>query len=107
LTLSRNLSLAARVIVATAWAACLVILGLMVVASGPPPLPLPLPRSSWILGGLATISAGVFLFMTVVADRLVPSVGRRQTMWRAEMFVFGTFLVSGVLSFVLAIYGEP
>lgn len=105
--MSRTLSLAARVIVATAWAACLVVLGLLVIAGGPPPLPLPLPRTSWFLAGLATISAGVFLFMTVVADRLVPSVGRRQAMWRTEMVVFGTFLLSGVLSFILAVYGEP
>ena len=105
MTLSRNLSLAARVIVATAWAACLVILGLMVLASAPP-LPLPLPRSCWILGGVAAVSAGMFLFMTVVADRLVPSVGKRQAMWGAEMVVFGAFLLSGTLSIILAINRE-
>jgi hypothetical protein len=104
-TLSRTLTLAARVIVATAWAACLVILGLLIVADAPPSLPVPLPRSSWVFAGLATISAGVFLFMTVVADRLVPSVGRRQTMWGAEMAVFAAFLLSSVLSLVLAIRG--
>ena len=103
--LSRTLSLTARVVVATAWASCLVILGLLAIASTPPVLPVPLPRLSWVLAGVAAVAAGLFLFMTVVADRLVPSVGRRQAMWAAEMTVFAAFIGSGAVALLLALYG--
>jgi hypothetical protein len=104
LSLTRSLSLGARVAVATAWAACLVVLGLYLLVDGPP-RSLAIGAGVWAFSGLASVGAGLFIFMTLVADRLIPSVGRRQSMWTAEMVMFVLFLASGAVALALARYG--
>jgi hypothetical protein len=94
---SRRIRMWTRIVVASAWAGSLVILGLWLLAEGR--VWLPIRGVSCTFGGLASIAAGIFLFMALVSDRLVPGVGRRQSMWAAEMAVFAGMLagLAGVL----------
>jgi hypothetical protein len=55
------------------------------------------------MGGVAAIAGGVFIFMSAVADRVVPGVGRRLSMWHLEMSVALVMALS--LVFVLISYG--
>jgi hypothetical protein len=74
----------------------LVVLGLALVSGG---LGLP-PSRLYAPAGVAAIAAGMFIFMVLVADRLVPSVGVRQSMWPVEM---GTVVVWVVAVVVLGV----
>jgi hypothetical protein len=55
--------------------------------------------------GLALSAAGVFLFMALVADRLIPAIGRRLSMWTLEAFVFLLF-AAAVAACVLRLAGD-
>lgn len=101
--LARTMSLGARVVFGTAWAMCLVVLGLALMVDGPP-VALATGRAPWALLGLASAAAGLFVFMTMVADRLVPHVGRRMTMWRVEMAMV-VLLACSVIGAVLLFSG--
>ena|SRR5262249_48672928 len=104
MTLVRSMSLALRVLVGTSWAACLVVLGLVLLFDGLP-FPLVVPRLVCALVGVTFIGMGLFLFMAYVADRLVPSVGRRQSMWPLEMFVASVFVLSFGAALLVLLYG--
>lgn len=94
MTITRGISLAILVPAATAWAGCLVVAGLWLAldvrAAGGPGL----------LGGLAAVAAGQFVFMAAVADRLFPNPGWNRTIWLVEM---ATFLAAGVLGVAAAL----
>jgi hypothetical protein len=98
---SRRITLAALVTVATAWSACMVILGLWLIGQGWRHLPMPRPMSA--MGGLMSISGGLLIFMAAVADRVIPGVGRRLSMWPVEMVAAMVMAVSFVV--VLISYG--
>ena len=102
MNLARSMSLGARVSLGTAWAMCMVVLGLSLVLDGTP-LPSPGRHPAWAtLLGLASMSGGLFVFMAMVADRLIPSIGRRMTMWWIEMSMAGALLACGVGAILLA-----
>jgi hypothetical protein len=103
MSLVRTMSLGLRVLVGTTWAACLVVLGLLLADGGFPRL-LNVPRAVWALVGLASVGAGLFIFMTIVADRLVPSVGRRLSMWRLEMAMMMLALLCGGAAVLVLVY---
>jgi hypothetical protein len=61
-----------------------------------------LPARACVPIGLSSMAAGLFLFMTIVADRLFPSAGRRLSIWLVEMATFLVFLggcVGAVVSY--------
>lgn len=99
MSLSRTVSLGVLTAIASAWAVCLTVPGFWLVCEGPsdilPIIPLS-PTGSRILGVLA-IAMGNFVFMTFVADRVFPSVMRRQTVSNLEMFMIGVMLTSFLL----------
>ena len=77
-----------------AWAACLVVIGLWLAIETPRVLLI----SSFAVAvvGVVCVSAGNFVFMVRVADRIFPSVARRQVSWVIELFMLsmiGTLLV--------------
>ena len=96
----RAMSLGARVACGTAWAMCLTVLGLSLMLDGPPVSWMGANRGAWVLLGLASAAAGVLVFMAMVADRLVPHVGRRMTMFPIEMAMFA-LLVGGFAAAIL------
>jgi hypothetical protein len=98
---SRRITLAALVMLATAWAACMVVLGLWLIGQGWRHLPM--PRAMSAMSGVASLSAGLFIFMAAVADRVVPGVGRRLSMWPVEMAM--ALVVAVSLMCVLISYG--
>lgn len=105
LIMNRTFSLAMRVAVATAWAACLVMLGLWFLLDAPRLIAATMPVCR--LAGLSAIAAGLFVFMYVVADGLFPSVGQRSSMYTLEMSVFAVFVLSFLAAAMLFIYGGP
>jgi hypothetical protein len=98
---SRRFSLAALVLLATAWAACMVIAGLWLMGQGARHLPM--PRGMAVLCGLTSLAGGLFIFMVAVADRVVPGVGRRLSMWPLEMLT--ALVMAGSFLCVLISYG--
>ena len=99
----RAMSLGARVLCGTAWAMCLTVLGLSLVLEGPPISWMGANRARWALG-VASMAAGLFVFMAMVADRLVPQVGRRMTMWPVEMCMI-LLVVGGIAAAVVILSG--
>ena len=95
MSLARTMSLGARVVCGTAWAMCLTVLGLSLMLDGPPAMWIAGHRGSWTCLGAASCAAGLLVFMAMVADRLVPHIGRRMTMFPLEMSMF-ILLVGGV-----------
>jgi hypothetical protein len=85
----------------TVWAAILVVLGLWVLLDAGTQVRVPWRVS--VLGGIAAIAAGMFLFMARVADQVFPAVGQRLSIWLLEMATFLVFL-SGFIGAVAA-YG--
>ena len=74
----------------TVWAGILIVLGLWVLLEAGGHLNMP-----WrvrVLGGLAAMAAGLFLFMVRVADQIYPAVGQRLSVWLVEMATFLVFL---------------
>jgi hypothetical protein len=92
MTLSGRLVLCARVAAASGWGGSLVVLGLWLMADGGEWFSF--PRVATVCGGLAAIAGGMLVFMVVAADRLVPGVGRRQSMWPVEIAVFVVMVAS-------------
>jgi hypothetical protein len=88
----RAAALTARIGFPLAWGACLVILGLWSIDEGWRWLPLRPATGAWI--GSLLMAAGLFVFMVLVADRLLPRLGRRYSMWRLEMLVCLAMLAS-------------
>ena len=103
MNLARTMSLGARVVFGTAWAMCLVVLGLSLMLDGPP-LALAARRGPWALLGLASAAAGMLVFMAMVADRLIPHLGRRMTMFWVEM-AMAALLVLGVVGALASFSG--
>jgi len=101
--LARSMSLGARVVFGTAWAMCLVVLGLSLMLDGPPVSFAP-RRAPWALLGLASAAAGMLVFMAMVADRLVPHLGRRMTMFWVEMLM-AALLAYGVAAALVSFSG--
>lgn len=91
---ARSVSLAVRITVATAWAAALTITGLWAMLSASREWPMFGPV--WIVAGVAAVAAGLFVFMVLVADRLVPSASRR---------LVATAELAVMVSFVLCLLG--
>jgi hypothetical protein len=83
---------------------CLTVLGLSLMLDGPPVSWMGGGRASWTLFGLASIAAGLLVFMAMVADRLIPQVGRRMTMFPLEMTMFA-LLVGGAAAGFLILSG--
>jgi len=77
-------------LMASAWAASLIIIGLWLVFEQP--LSTVLPDRWIVLVGISTIAAGNLVFMYTVADRLFPSVRERQAGWCVEMFTLALVL---------------
>ncbi|MFZ4576092.1 MAG: hypothetical protein ACOYN0_17035 [Phycisphaerales bacterium] len=84
--------LAIRSVAASLWAGVMVILGLVVLFEGPGPLPF--PPQLFALLGVAAVAGGQFVFMVLVADRLLRGAHRRAVV----MIEVGTFalFVAGV-----------
>ncbi len=101
----RAMSLCARVLVGTSWAMCMVVLGLALLLDGLPGSRTGGHAALAELLGLAAISAGIFVFMAMVADRLVPHVGRRMTMFPIEMALFLTLVCSSAAAALLFFRG--
>lgn len=105
MTSARWVKLGARIASATLWAALVVVLGLWLELERPAIMQ---EARVPISGGLAAISGGTFLFMTMVADRLIPTAQRRLLLWVLEMatgVVFLVTLVSAVVSMVSSYRG--
>lgn len=100
----RLVSLGLRVAFGALWAGCLVVLGLAV-AFGGLGLPVTPGARTTTLLGIACIAGGLFIYMVFVADRLIPAVGLRQTMWRVEMAMVMAFLCGGAAALWTALAG--
>lgn len=86
---SRRLSLAILAVVATLWAAGLVVLGVWLLVLAPSTVriasaSIQLDSILRAMGALATISAGQLVFLCLVADRLFPAASRR-VVWPVEL----------------------
>lgn len=89
MSLTRGLSLTLLALLATAWSLAWVLIGTWLLASAPALLPgFEGPCRG---GGIASIAAGQFLFMVLVADRLLPRAGWRLTWW-CEVGALSAFL---------------
>ncbi len=87
---ARAASLAVRIVAATLWSSVLSITGLWAMLSASREWPMFGP--AWIVAGLAGVAAGLFVFMVLVADRLVPHASRRLVV-TAEMIVMVSFVL--------------
>ena len=108
LPLVRRLSTLLLALVATAWAAAMVVFGLTLMARKPGGwLESPLGYSvvAWVLLGLASIGAGQFVFMFMVADRLCPRVGRLPGIWVTELAIAGLSILSLLVVCAMALLG--
>jgi hypothetical protein len=98
---ARGLSLSALMVIATIWAACMVVPGVWLLLEGP---------SLWprfvvpcVLGGVSAMSAGTFVFLVLVIGRMFPDMSKRAEMWAIEMLVFLIFVVGGLGSLLMAL----
>lgn len=87
---ARTASLVVRITAATLWASVLSVTGLWAMLSASHEWPMFGPV--WMVAGAAAIAAGLFVFMVLVADRLVPSASRRLVV-TAEMVVMVSFVL--------------
>lgn len=78
-------------LMATAWAACLVLLGLWLAIETPAVLIL--SSRTVVLIGISSIAAGNLVFMYSVADRMFPTLREGQAGWCIEMFTLAFILV--------------
>jgi len=85
---TRSIALAARVVGGTVWGVAFVVLGLWLLLEGSARMPV---RIS-LLAGAASVAAGLYLFMFMVADRLFPAAAARLSVWLLEMATFLVFL---------------
>ncbi len=77
-------------IVASAWAAAMVVFGLSLFAHSNDDWlhsAMGLDPIVWILLGLASIGGGQFVFMFMVADRICPQAGRLPMIWLTELAI--------------------
>jgi hypothetical protein len=84
-------------LVGTAWAGVLVVVGLILLLS--------VPRGGWSLGleaagGVAAVAAGEFVFMFVVADRLFPGRTRKLADW-TELVMGAAFVCCAAWALLL------
>lgn len=86
----RRLGAALRAAAATAWAATLLLTGLWVAMNGPDCWPV--PRELCLMGGLALLAGGQFLFLVLVADRAFPRASSG-LVWAIEVLLFSAFIV--------------
>jgi hypothetical protein len=98
------MSMSARVLLGTAWGLCMFVPGLALVLDGPH-LSWTNRSAPWSLLGIAAMAGGLFVFMTTVADRLMPLVGRRPATWRIEMALFLILCICGPSAFGMLISG--
>lgn len=84
------LGLVLRSAAASLWAAVMIILGLVVLFDGPGPLPF--PRQLFTLLGVAAVAGGQFVFMVLVADRLLRGAHRRVVVL-IEVVTFALFVL--------------
>jgi len=89
--------LALRSVAASLWAAAMIMLGLGLIFEGQTWFEL--PREVYLFAGVSAVGGGQFVFMVLVADRLLNGMHRRWVMW-AEASAFGVFLLgaSGALT---------
>ncbi|MEO1277713.1 MAG: hypothetical protein AAFV77_02020 [Planctomycetota bacterium] len=98
----KRLSTAALALVATVWAAALVIAGLWLVFSAGPRWPMfSVPAT---LGGWTAMAMGTFVFMFLVADRIFPQAGRTVG-WVAEVAFVVLFTVGGIATALALWFG--
>jgi hypothetical protein len=97
---TRSIALAARVVGGSVWGVAFVVLGLWLLLEGATRVP---ERIS-LLAGAASVAAGLYLFMFVVADRLFPAAAARLSIWVLEMATFLVFL-GGFAGAVMAYRG--
>lgn len=75
----RLVTLGTLSVLASCWAGAMVIAGLWLVRDAPPRWPAAAVPAA--LGGVALVAMGLFLFLTLVADRWFPDAGRRVGWW--------------------------
>lgn len=95
-------------LVATAWAAAMVVFGLTLIARRPSgwfESPVGISSLVWILLGLASIGAGQFVFMFMVADRLCPRVGRLPGIWVTELAIAALGLLALAMVCAMTLLG--
>ncbi|GAB5495820.1 MAG: hypothetical protein Phyf2KO_09000 [Phycisphaerales bacterium] len=77
-------------LIASAWAAAMVVFGLTLLTKAPSgwlQSTFGLPAALWNLLGLASIACGQFVFMFMVADRICPRAGRLPMIWLTELAI--------------------
>lgn len=94
------MGLTLRSVAASLWAGVMIVLGLVVLFDGPGPLPF--PRQFFTFLGVAAVAGGQFVFMVLVADRLVRGAHRRVVVMievvTFAMFVLGVGATLGLLA---------
>jgi len=80
---SRSMSLPCLALLASGWAGALVVWGLWLLGGGGGARSA--LGSARVVGGVAAIAAGQFVFMVLVADRVFPGMGRRPAVWWTEL----------------------
>lgn len=85
----KRLGAAVRAVAATAWAGTLLLTGMWVAMNGPDRWPV--PKELCLLGGVALLSGGQFLFLVLVADRMFPRASSR-LVWMVEVLLFAAFV---------------
>lgn len=95
MSLSRTVSLGVLTAIASAWAVCLTVPGLWLMVETPR-IFLFDPFDSF-LAGVLCIAMGNFVFMAFVADRMFPSVMKRESAWALEMFMISVMVTMGIL----------
>ncbi|MFN9993294.1 MAG: hypothetical protein ACK54H_08105 [Phycisphaerales bacterium] len=82
--------LALRSVAASLWAAAMIMLGLGLIFEGQTWFEL--PREVYLFAGISAVCGGQFVFMVLVADRLLKGVHRRSVVW-TEALAFVSFLL--------------
>lgn len=80
-----------RICAGTAWAGVLVVAGLSGLLGGEGGFVVPTPVGTWL--GLASVAAGQFVFMTLIADPWLRKANRPMTL-AAEAAVFVLFVAA-------------
>lgn len=98
---SGRLGLVCRVGAASAWSMTLALVGLWFAFSAP--MRWPMFAELWRLWGVAAFGAGLFVFMVLVSDRLVPGASRKLVM-AAELSAIFLF-IGGLVALLWTIGG--
>lgn len=95
MSLSRSTTMLILGLIASAWAACMVVIGLWLAIETPSFMFF--TARSVVLIGISCIAAGNLVFMYMVADRIFPSLRESQFGWSVEMFTLAVVVVPLIL----------